>query len=89
MTTVLDLDCRTVSTQFPFGAGWNCRDASRAPDARLAAEADQVQAGDTGSERACSASSHATSKHSASGSAALSHRSISAPVPRCRGRALR
>ena len=29
-----------------------------------------------GSERACSASSHATSKHSASGSAAFSQRSM-------------
>src|SRR5205085_9009516 len=52
MTTVLDRDRRTVSTGFPFGAGRECETRAEACDPRLAAEADQVQAGDA-RERAC------------------------------------
>src|SRR5205085_12286422 len=48
MTTVLDRDCRTVSTRLPFDAGWYAEPRAQAGDPRLAAEADQVQALDAG-----------------------------------------
>src|SRR3954466_12646542 len=44
ITMVLDDDSRTVSTQLPFGAGWNIQAVAQACDARLLAKADQVQA---------------------------------------------
>ena len=43
ITTVLDDDSRTVSTQFPFCAGWDAEAAAQACDAGLLAKADQVQ----------------------------------------------
>src|SRR3954451_5213305 len=46
MTTVLDRDCRTVSTRLPFGSGRNAELLAEPGDARLAAERDQVQPGD-------------------------------------------
>src|SRR5258707_2240355 len=46
MTTVLDCDWTTVSTRLPFGSRWNVQPRAEPGDAGLAAEADQVQAGD-------------------------------------------
>src|SRR5690242_4270654 len=46
MTTVLDGDWTTVSTGLPFRSWWNPEPLAQPGDARLAAEADQVQAGD-------------------------------------------
>src|SRR2546425_343235 len=48
MTTVLDRDWTTVSTHFPFDACRDAKTAAEAGDPGLAAEADQVQSGDTG-----------------------------------------
>src|SRR5260221_10091907 len=53
ITTVLDDDSRTVSTQFPFGAGWNVQTAAQARDACLLAKADQVQSVHTGDPARC------------------------------------
>src|SRR5437764_11665206 len=44
MTTVLDRDRTTVSTQLPFFSCWNSEPPAEARDAGLLAEADQVQA---------------------------------------------
>src|SRR3979411_53906 len=52
MTTVLDRDWTTVSTHLPFLTCRNVQALAEAGDACLLAEADQVQAGDTG-QRAC------------------------------------
>src|SRR5437763_6532012 len=46
MTTVLDRDWTTVSTQLPFVAGRNPEVAAEACDAGLLGKADRVQAGD-------------------------------------------
>ena len=48
ITTVLDDDSRTVSTQLPFFSGWNAEPAAQARDAGLLAETDQVQAAHAG-----------------------------------------
>src|SRR4051794_21651227 len=48
MTTVLDRDSRTVSTRLPLFSRRNAQLAAEPGDARLAAEADQVQTGDPG-----------------------------------------
>src|SRR5262249_37498374 len=45
MTTVLDRDWRTVSTCFPFGAGRDGETRAQTCNTRLAAEADQMEAG--------------------------------------------
>src|SRR6266508_3747257 len=46
MTTVLDRDCRTVSTRLPFDALWYAQPRAEPGDPGLATEADQVQARD-------------------------------------------
>src|SRR2546430_8108293 len=43
ITTVLDDDSRTVSTQLPFFSRWNSEAAAQACDAGLLAKTDQVQ----------------------------------------------
>src|SRR5438105_8712772 len=48
MTTRLDGDSMTVSTHLPLFTGRNSELAAEPRDPRLAAEADQVQAGDAG-----------------------------------------
>src|SRR5436305_14878962 len=48
MTTVLDRDWTTVSTQLPFLTGRNIQALAETADACPLAEADQVQAGDAG-----------------------------------------
>src|ERR1700756_2966772 len=48
MATVLDGDWTTVSTRLPFGSGWDAEPLAQPGDAGLAAEADQVQACDSG-----------------------------------------
>src|SRR5260221_14255245 len=46
ITTVQDREWTTVSTRLPFGSRWNVQPRAEPGDAGLAAEADQVQAGD-------------------------------------------
>src|SRR3954451_19310592 len=47
MTTVLDGDWTTVSTRLPFRTSWYAEPLAEPGDAGLAAEADQVKAGDS------------------------------------------
>ena len=46
MTTVLDGDWTTVSTRLPFRSWWDAEPLAEPGDAGLAAETDQVEAGD-------------------------------------------
>src|SRR5262249_45294613 len=48
MASVLDGDWTTVSTRLPFRAWWDSQALAQPRDAGLAAEADQVQSGDSG-----------------------------------------
>src|SRR3954454_22245835 len=48
ITTVLDDDSRTVSTQLPFFSRWNAEAAAQTCDAGLLAETDQGQAANSG-----------------------------------------
>src|SRR5207302_6001163 len=47
MATVLDGDWTTVSTRLPFRSCWNAEPLAEPGNAGLAAEADQVEAGDS------------------------------------------
>ena len=53
MTTVLDGDSRTVSTQFPLCSGWDAEAAAQVRNTRLSAKADQVQAAHPRQQTGC------------------------------------